>query len=144
MLVLAIIMLLMHPLLFCIPCYFASLAILHKDYKKKTIPLLSTLISAAIQFSFGPNLPTGDEAGVQQIFLPFMINIVPSTALLQSDVILSITAIDGSATSKYHKHIIAGKCINEYLAQSKLVSGFPISFNNHIHFLLFYSTCRWL
>jgi len=64
---------------------------------------------------------------------------VPSDAPLQSDVIVSITAIDGSATSKYHKHI-ASRYIHEYLAQSKLVSGSPVSYNNHTHFLLFYST----
>jgi len=47
-------------------------------------PFLSythTLTSAAIQFSFGMNLPTGDGAvalslgGTQQIFLPVMVNI---------------------------------------------------------------------
>jgi len=52
-----------------------------------------TLTSAAIQFSFGTNLPTGDEAvaaslgGTQTIFLPVVVNIEPSTALLQSDIV---------------------------------------------------------
>jgi len=61
-------------------------------------PFLSythTLTSAAIQFSFGTILPTGDEAvalslgGIQQIFLPIMVNIVPSTGS-------SLTFVEGS------------------------------------------------
>ena len=68
-----------------------------------------TLTSAAIQFSFGTILPTGDEAvalslgGIQQIFLPIMVNIVPSTALLQGDIVVGVTVTGGTATSKYHK-----------------------------------------
>jgi len=51
---------------------------------------------------------TGDEAvaagqaGGQTIFLPVMVNIVPSGALVQSDIVLSVTVTGGTATSKYH------------------------------------------
>ena len=76
-------------------------------------PFLSythTLTSAAIQFSFGTNLPTGDEAvaaslgGTQQIFLPVVVNIEPSTVLLQSNIVVGITVTSGTATSMYHKY----------------------------------------
>ena len=76
-------------------------------------PFLSythTLTSAAIQFSFGTNLPTGDEAvalslgGTQQIFLPVVVNIEPSTALLQSNILVGVTVTSGTATSMYHKY----------------------------------------
>ena len=69
-----------------------------------------TLISAAIQFSFDvTNLPTGDEAvalgngGTQTIFLTVIVNIEPSTAILQSDIAVGVTVTGGTATSKYHK-----------------------------------------
>jgi len=55
------------------------------------------------------NLPTGDEAvalslgGTQTIFLSIMVNIEPSTAILQSDIVIGVTVTGGTATSKYHK-----------------------------------------
>ena len=66
-------------------------------------------ILSAIQFSFGANLPTGNEAtaagegGNQTIFLPVTVNIEPSTAILQGDIVVVVTVTGGTATSKYHK-----------------------------------------
>jgi len=68
-----------------------------------------TLTSAAIQFSFGAPLPTGDEAtaagqgGNQTIFVRVVVNIEPSTDLLLSDIVVGVAVTGGTATSKYHK-----------------------------------------
>ena len=55
------------------------------------------------------NLPTGDEAvalslgGNQTLFLPVMVNIEPTNALLQSDIVVGVTVTGGTSTSKYHE-----------------------------------------
>ena len=98
-----------------------------------------TLTSVAIQFSFVMNQPDGDEAvaaavgGAQAIFVSIMVNIEPSTALLQSDIVVGITVIGGTATSKYHKYLVGvhmNHASSSSSSQQQLLCTFSIALLN--------------